>query len=61
MTEENRTELFSGVRVVELASWVFVPVAGALLADWGAEVTKVEHVERQRHDRSDEDRRSPCS
>ena len=43
MTEEDRTELFSGVRVVELASWVFVPVAGALLADWGAEVTKVEH------------------
>jgi crotonobetainyl-CoA:carnitine CoA-transferase CaiB-like acyl-CoA transferase len=43
LTEENRTELFSGVRVVELASWVFVPVAGALLADWGAEVTKVEH------------------
>ena len=27
---------FEGVRVVELAQWVFVPVAGALLADWGA-------------------------
>jgi glutamate synthase (NADPH/NADH) large chain len=26
---------FTGVRVVELAQWVFVPVAGALLADWG--------------------------
>jgi crotonobetainyl-CoA:carnitine CoA-transferase CaiB-like acyl-CoA transferase len=35
--------LFSGVRVLELAQWVFVPVAGALLADWGAEVIKVEH------------------
>jgi len=36
-------DVFSGVRVVELAQWVFVPVAGALLADWGAEVIKVEH------------------
>jgi crotonobetainyl-CoA:carnitine CoA-transferase CaiB-like acyl-CoA transferase len=43
LTGGNRTELFSDVRVVELASWVFVPVAGALLADWGAEVIKVEH------------------
>jgi crotonobetainyl-CoA:carnitine CoA-transferase CaiB-like acyl-CoA transferase len=33
---------FSGVRVVELAQWVFVPVAGALLADWGADVLHVE-------------------
>jgi crotonobetainyl-CoA:carnitine CoA-transferase CaiB-like acyl-CoA transferase len=36
-------DVFGGVRVVELAQWVFVPVAGALLADWGAEVVKVEH------------------
>jgi crotonobetainyl-CoA:carnitine CoA-transferase CaiB-like acyl-CoA transferase len=36
-------DVFGGVRVVELAQWVFVPVAGALLADWGAEVIKVEH------------------
>ncbi len=33
---------FEGVRVVELAQWVFVPVAGALLADWGADVVHVE-------------------
>jgi crotonobetainyl-CoA:carnitine CoA-transferase CaiB-like acyl-CoA transferase len=33
---------FEGTRVVELAQWVFVPVAGALLADWGAEVVHVE-------------------
>ncbi|MFC8097708.1 CaiB/BaiF CoA transferase family protein [Streptomyces sp. NPDC057363] len=33
---------FEGVRVVELAQWVFVPVAGALLADWGADVIHVE-------------------
>lgn len=36
---------FSGVRVVELAQWVFVPVAGALLADWGADVIRVERPE----------------
>jgi crotonobetainyl-CoA:carnitine CoA-transferase CaiB-like acyl-CoA transferase len=35
-------EAFSGLRVVELAQWVFVPVAGALLADWGADVIRVE-------------------
>ena len=33
----------AGVRVLEVASHVFVPVAGAILAEWGAEVTKVEH------------------
>src|SRR4051812_47460601 len=33
---------FTGVRVVELAQWVFVPVAGALLADWGANVIRIE-------------------
>ena len=36
---------FEGVRVVELAQWVFVPVAGALLADWGADVVHVEAME----------------
>jgi crotonobetainyl-CoA:carnitine CoA-transferase CaiB-like acyl-CoA transferase len=36
---------FSGVRVVELAQWVFVPVAGALLADFGADVIRVERPE----------------
>ena len=36
---------FDGVRVVELAQWVFVPVAGALLADWGADVVRVEKLE----------------
>ena len=33
----------AGVRVVEVATHVFVPVAGAVLAEWGAEVVKVEH------------------
>lgn len=36
-------DAFSGVKVVELAQWVFVPVAGALLADWGADVIRIEH------------------
>ena len=38
-------QAFDGVRVVELAQWVFVPVAGALLADWGAEVVHIEPIE----------------
>ena len=32
-----------GIRVVEFASWTFVPAGGAVLVDWGAEVFKVEH------------------
>lgn len=36
--------VLSGVRVVELASWTYVPSAGAALADWGADVIKVEDV-----------------
>jgi crotonobetainyl-CoA:carnitine CoA-transferase CaiB-like acyl-CoA transferase len=34
------------VRVLEVAEHTFVPAASALLADWGAEVIKVEHVQR---------------
>src|SRR5918996_1092983 len=32
-----------GIKVVELASWMFVPSAGTVLVDWGADVIKVEH------------------
>jgi crotonobetainyl-CoA:carnitine CoA-transferase CaiB-like acyl-CoA transferase len=32
-----------GIRVVEVAAWTFVPAAGAVLADWGADVIKIEH------------------
>jgi crotonobetainyl-CoA:carnitine CoA-transferase CaiB-like acyl-CoA transferase len=32
-----------GVRVIELAIYAFGPAAGAVLADWGADVVKVEH------------------
>jgi crotonobetainyl-CoA:carnitine CoA-transferase CaiB-like acyl-CoA transferase len=31
-----------GIRVIEVASWMFVPSGGSVLADWGAEVIKVE-------------------
>ena len=43
MSGPPSVDIFGGVRVVELAQWVFVPVTGALLADWGADVIKVEH------------------
>jgi len=32
----------AGIRVVEVASWMFIPSGGSVLADWGAEVIKVE-------------------
>ncbi len=38
-------DAFDGIKVVELAQWVFVPVAGALLADWGADVIHIEPTE----------------
>ena len=34
-----------GIRVLEVAQFTFVPAAGAVLADWGADVIKVEHPE----------------
>jgi crotonobetainyl-CoA:carnitine CoA-transferase CaiB-like acyl-CoA transferase len=42
-TEAPLAGVFEGVRVIELAQFVFVPAAGALLADWGADVVKIEH------------------
>lgn len=36
--------MLSGVRVVELASWTYVPSAGVALSEWGADVVKVEGV-----------------
>src|SRR5581483_526263 len=35
-----------GVRILEVAEHTFVPAASAVLADLGAEVIKIEHVER---------------
>lgn len=37
------TKVMEGVRVLEVAQFTFVPAAGAILADWGAEVIKIEH------------------
>ena len=42
-TSAGSADVFDQVRVVELAQFVFVPAAGALLADWGADVIKIEH------------------
>ncbi|WP_405137856.1 CaiB/BaiF CoA transferase family protein [Nocardia sp. NBC_01388] len=33
-----------GIRVLEVAMYGFVPSAGAVLAEWGAEVIKIEHA-----------------
>ncbi len=38
--------VMDGVRVLEVAEWVFVPAAGAVLADLGADVLKIEHPGR---------------
>ncbi len=38
--------VMEGVRVLEVAQFTFVPAAGAVLADWGADVIKVEHPVR---------------
>ncbi|HUC37723.1 MAG TPA: CoA transferase [Acidimicrobiales bacterium] len=40
------TAVMEGVRILEVAEQTFVPAASALLSDWGAEVIKIEHVER---------------
>jgi len=37
------TDVLGGARVLEVAMWTFVPAAGAVLAEWGADVIKVEH------------------
>src|SRR6201987_3521205 len=47
--ERDRVELIKvreGVRTLEVAQFTFVPAAGAILADWGADVIKVEHPVR---------------
>jgi crotonobetainyl-CoA:carnitine CoA-transferase CaiB-like acyl-CoA transferase len=40
------TDVMKGVRILEVAEQTFVPAASALLSDWGADVIKIEHVER---------------
>jgi crotonobetainyl-CoA:carnitine CoA-transferase CaiB-like acyl-CoA transferase len=36
----------SGIRVLEVAQWWFVPASAAVLSDWGADVIKIEHPVR---------------
>jgi len=36
-------DVMAGYRVIELSLWTFVPSAGAVCSEWGAEVVKVEH------------------
>lgn len=38
----SNNKVLAGVRVLEVAAWTFVPSAGAVLAEWGADVIKVE-------------------
>src|ERR1700751_2659391 len=40
------TQVMKGVRILEVAQFTFVPAAGAVLADWGADVIKIEHPVR---------------
>jgi len=40
------TKVMQGVRVLEVAQFTFVPSAGGVLADWGADVIKIEHPVR---------------
>ncbi len=40
------TQVMQGIRVLEVAQMTFVPSAGAILADWGADVIKIEHPVR---------------
>jgi crotonobetainyl-CoA:carnitine CoA-transferase CaiB-like acyl-CoA transferase len=40
--DERPAGILAGVRVVEVAAWVAGPAAAGILADWGADVIKVE-------------------
>jgi len=40
------TAVMEGVRILEVAEHTFVPAASAMLADLGADVIKIEHIER---------------
>jgi crotonobetainyl-CoA:carnitine CoA-transferase CaiB-like acyl-CoA transferase len=39
------TGVLDGIRVLDITQWAMSPVAGGVLADWGATVFKVEHPE----------------
>lgn len=39
-------KVLAGMKVIEVAQFTFVPSCGGLLADWGADVIKIEHPVR---------------
>jgi crotonobetainyl-CoA:carnitine CoA-transferase CaiB-like acyl-CoA transferase len=39
-------QVLKGIRVLEVAQFIFVPSAGVILAEWGADVIKIEHPVR---------------
>lgn len=41
------TGVLEGIRVVDMGHFVAIPAAGAMLADWGAEVIKIEPLSRR--------------
>jgi len=45
MTQVEHTGPLAGIKVVELGVWVAGPAAGGVLADWGADVVKIEPPE----------------
>jgi formyl-CoA transferase len=42
--EEAMYDVMSGVRVIEVAEHTFVPACGMVMADWGADVVKIERT-----------------
>jgi crotonobetainyl-CoA:carnitine CoA-transferase CaiB-like acyl-CoA transferase len=42
MTTPVVNDVLAGIKVLEVAAWTFVPAGGAVLAEWGADVIKVE-------------------
>jgi crotonobetainyl-CoA:carnitine CoA-transferase CaiB-like acyl-CoA transferase len=43
MTTRHSYDLLSGIRVLELGTHVFVPIGATILAEWGADVIKIEN------------------
>jgi crotonobetainyl-CoA:carnitine CoA-transferase CaiB-like acyl-CoA transferase len=41
--EQKTPKTFEGIQVLEFAQWAMVPSAAAVLADWGADVIRIEH------------------
>jgi crotonobetainyl-CoA:carnitine CoA-transferase CaiB-like acyl-CoA transferase len=39
---DNETRVLSGLRVVEVASYIFAPAAATIMSDFGAEIIKIE-------------------